>query len=118
MSDDCCRLPNKGIDLPAPAKEIVELDGMTVIRVYPLDDKFNDYPRSELNRNIYAYDSSGKLVWQIQEAPHGGRSEDKAYVSIKIEGDKLIAGNWIGTDYVVDLRTGKVSQATRGIRPW
>jgi hypothetical protein len=78
----------------------------------------SDYPQEKLNRNIYAYDVSGEFVWQIQEAPHGGSEEDKAYMDLKIDGDKLVAGNWVGVDYLVSEASGKVSQAQKDIRPW
>lgn len=118
MSDSILKFANKDIELPAPIKQRVELGKLIVIRVYPSDDVLNDYPQKKLNRNVYAYDVSGELVWQIQEAPHGGSGEDKAYMDIKIDGGKLVAGNWIGVDYLVNAASGVVSQAQKDIRPW
>lgn len=118
MSDCILHLANKNIELPAPIKQSVRVGQLTVIRVYPSDEMLNDYPQDKLNRNVYAYDESGEQVWQIQTAPHGGSGEDKAYMEIRIDGDKLIAGNWIGVDYLVDIASGIVSQAQKDIRPW
>jgi hypothetical protein len=91
---------------------------LIVVRVYPSDEMLNDYPQEKLNRNIYAYNVFGELVWQIQEAPHGGNDEDKAYMDLKIDKDKLVAGNWVGVDYLVSEVSGMVSQAQKDIRPW
>ncbi len=118
MSGCILNLANKNIELPASIKQCVKVGGMTVVRVYPSDKMLNDYPQDKLNRNVYAYDVSGELVWQIQEAPHGGSGEDKAYMDIKVDGDKLVAGNWIGVDYFVNIANGIVSQAQKDIRPW
>jgi hypothetical protein len=118
MSGSILKIGNKNIELPAPIKQSVEVGKLTVVRVYPSDEVLNDYPQEKLNRNVYAYDASGSLVWQIQEAPHGGGGEDKAYMHIKIDSGKLIAGNWIGLDYLVNVTNGLVSQSRKGVRPW
>ena len=118
MSDYFLEFPEKSVTLPAPVKQRIEIGELTVVRLYPSDDMLNDYPQEKLNRNVYAYNAIGKLMWQIQEAPDGGVGEDKAYMNIKLEGDKLIVGNWIGADYVVDLGAGGVSQVKKNIRPW
>ena len=91
---------------------------MLVVRVYPSDEMLNNYPRTDLNRNVYAYSLSGDLLWQIQEAPHGGIEDDKAYMDLRFEEGQIIVGNWIGVDYVVDHECGEVSQSKKNIRPW
>ncbi|WP_066963234.1 hypothetical protein [Microbulbifer sp. Q7] len=96
----------------------VEIQGLEIIRRYPSDDALSSYPREKLNRNIEAYKAGGELAWIIQECPAGGQSEDKAYMDIQIKDGQLIAGNWIGLDFVVNLETGNVSPAKRGVRPW
>lgn len=108
----------KEVTLPAPIKQKIEIGEMIVVRVYPSDEKLNAYPQEKLNRNVYAFNLSGELVWQIQEAPHGGVGEDKAYMNIGLENGRLMAGNWIGIDYFVGLCSGKVSQAQKNVRPW
>ncbi|MGA7298122.1 MAG: hypothetical protein WBW92_11515, partial [Rhodanobacteraceae bacterium] len=95
--------------LDAPVKQRLEVGSLTIVRVYPSDAMLNSYPQVKLNRNVYAFDSSGQLVWQIQEAPHGGAGEDKAYMNIRVEHGFLVAGNWIGIDYQVAMADGRVS---------
>jgi hypothetical protein len=106
------------IYMDAPIKQKIEFLGLVIIRLYPSDDQLDTYPKESFNRNVYAYDVSGNLVWQIQEAPHGGIDEDKAYMDIRISQDKLVAGNWTGTDYQVNLVDGTVASFDRDVRPW
>ena len=102
----------------APIKQQLDFEGLRIIRVYPDDDNLDTYPQEKLNRNVYAIDSNGKVVWQIQEAPHGGAGNDKAYMHIMIKKGKLIAGNWIGVDYIVNSESGLVTPCNIGQRPW
>jgi len=118
MTDNVLKISGKEIELPAPVKQRVEINDLIVVRVYPSDQELDAFPQELLNRNVYAFDSSCKLLWQIQEAPHGGIGEDKAYMDISLESGKIIAGNWTGTDYFVDLSSGRVSQAKKDVRPW
>jgi hypothetical protein len=118
MRECILKIANRSIELPAPIKQRVDLNSLIVVRVYPSDEMLTNYPRDELNRNIYAYDLSGELVWQIQEAPHGGMEEDKAYMDIQYIDDKIVAGNWIGVDYLVDESSGMVTQSRKDVRPW
>jgi len=99
-------------------KQTVEIDGLKIQRKYPSDDKLMEYPQENLNRNVYAFNERGELVWTIQEAPHGGENQDKAYMSLVIENGKLIAGNFIGVDYIVKLEDGTVTPQNTNTRPW
>ena len=106
------------VAVDAPVKQRLEVGNLTIVRVYPSDVMLDLYPQDRLNRNVYAYDSSGALVWRIQEAPHGGTDEDKAYMDIRVEKNDLVAGNWIGIDYQVQLKDGMVIPLKRGTGPW
>jgi len=99
-------------------KQVIEIGELKVIRKYPLDEELVTYPQEKLNRNIEAYDQNDNLVWVIEEAPDGGENQDKAYMKIWLEEGRLIAGNWIGIDYLVDLKTGSVSPVKTNVRPW
>lgn len=118
MPDYFLNISGKIINLSAPVKQKMKIGGLTIIRIYPNDDFLASYSQQDLNRNVYAYDSSGNFAWQIQEAPHGGDGEDKAYMNINFIDGRLIAGNWIGIDYCVDLESGNVSQVKKDARPW
>ena len=64
-----------------------------------------DYMVTE--QNIFCLDVDGNILWKIQECPHGDGA--KPYTNIKIsETGELIAYNYIGYYYRVDLNTGTV----------
>jgi hypothetical protein len=105
------------MEMPSPVRERVNIGELAVVRTYPENEKLSAYPRAQLNRNVYAFDGSGKLVWQIQEAPHGG-ANDKPYMRIEAVNGQLIAGNWIGVDYRVNLADGMVEAVGSDRRPW
>ena len=99
-------------------KQIVEVGDLRIVRKYPPDSELSNFPQNKLNRNIEAYDQDDNLVWVIDEAPDGGDNLDKAYMKIWLEDGKLIAGNWIGIDYLVNLDNGAVSPIKANKRPW
>jgi len=99
-------------------QQSLEFMRLKIIRRYPSDEDLVSYPRSKLNRNVEAYDKKGNLVWVIQECPVGGAEQDKAYMNIWIESEKLLAGNWVGLDFIVNIENGNVSPAKLGVRPW
>ena len=59
------------------------------------------------NGNIFAVDANGEIKWQIAESQHGSEV-DQPYTSISKMENKLIAGNWNGVDYVVDMEDGSI----------
>jgi len=99
-------------------KQIIEIGELKVVRKYPPDTELANYPQNKLNRNIEAYDQNDNLVWIVEEAPDGGENLDKAYMKIWLDDGRLIAGNWIGIDYLVDIDKGSVSPIKTNIRPW
>ena len=76
------------IELPTLIAQIIEIENLLIVRVYPSDEELNSYPQDLLNKNVYCYNKSGEFVWQISEAPHGGASEDKAYMNIWIDEER------------------------------
>lgn len=102
----------------ADIKQTLELGGLKIIRRYPSDKDLMSYPRAKLNRNIEAYDCNGNLAWVIQECPVGGEEQDKAYMNIWVENKKLLAGNWLGLDFIVNIDNGTVAAVNLGVRPW
>jgi hypothetical protein len=118
MTVETFKISDLKVELTAPVKQRIDLSDLVILRIYPSDQELGTYPQDLLNRNIYAFDLLGNLKWQIKEAPHGGAGMDKAYMDIRLESGVLIAGNWIGVDYFVDLGSGDVSQTTNNLRPW
>ena len=106
-----------GVDtvLPYPIQEVLAIRDVVIVRVD--SDLALSVGDKSLNRNVYAFDKIGKLIWQIEESPHGGAGRSKPYMAIKNENGNLYADNWIGVNYVVDLGNGKVKTHESG-RPW
>lgn len=66
----------------------------------------------DFNRNVYAVNGEGVVVWQIAESPHGGEGSEP-YVDISMDRQsRLLAANWIGIDYFVDVEGGSVAPAS------
>ncbi len=102
--------------LPCAVKGKICIGAITIVLVN--DDKSHGSGDKTLNRNIFAFSEDGSLLWQIEEAPDGGDEWPKPYMSIKLEGDNVIVGNWIGTNYLLNLDDGTVSSYGPPRRPW
>jgi len=102
--------------LEANIKDVLVTGNLTIVR---LDDgQTHGQGDRSMNRNVLALDQEANVVWKIQEAPHGGDEWPKPYTHLAMQGTKLVASNWIGVDYVVDLTTGNVDTGKSGGRPW
>lgn len=93
---------DKWIDLPYAVGDVVECNDSLFVRVDP--------PIGVVfNRNIFAVTRQGEILWQIAESPHGTEA-DKPYVGIFRDRDGcLVAANWNGVDYSVDLESGGIT---------
>ena len=107
------KLGGKRIRFFSPIKEVLEADGVLLILLKRIGVKL-DY-RESMNRNIYAYDSIGQKLWEIQESPSGG-SKDKPYTAVYLEAGKVVAYNGLGFEYKLNLIDGSVEPL--GGRPW
>lgn len=95
--------------LVIPAKQVLDLEGITVVLIEALND------------NVLGLDKSGKLLWQIEDAALIYDQKTKlSYTSISESNlGQIRAHSYIGIDYVVDVETGKVvDRDTHGGRPW
>ncbi len=99
-------------------RQILEFEGLKIIRRYPSDEDLASYPTPLLNQNVEAYDQKGNFIWVIQECPVGNSIKDKPYMNIWIKGKNLIAGNWVGLDFIVNMQNGNVEPSKLGTRPW
>lgn len=90
------------IDFPYPVDDVLVCGDLFLVRIAP--------PVGVVfNRNVFAVSSEGRMLWQIAERPHGTQG-DSPYINIYFDGGgRLIAGNWNGVDYFVDLASGDVS---------
>ncbi|WP_223435071.1 MULTISPECIES: hypothetical protein [unclassified Pseudomonas] len=93
------------VDLPCAVGEVVECGDFLAVRVEPAIGVI-------FNRNVFAIARSGKVLWQIAESPHGTET-DKPYVVIfRVKDEGLVAANWNGVDYLVNLECGSISTKT------
>jgi hypothetical protein len=61
------------------------------------------------NRNIFALNEEGEILWQIEECPHGGDRE-KSYFTIIHDGSGgLVAETGFGINYQINLDYGSVT---------
>jgi hypothetical protein len=104
IDDELNHLATAVAHIPYTVKQAITCDDMCVVLTVPPAG-------TTLNRNVFCYLPSGEILWQIQESPHGTQI-DKPYTSLHINDHKqLIAGNWNGVDYSVDLENGIVTAA-------
>lgn len=90
------------IDLPCTVGDVIDYGGLIIVRVEPPVGVV-------LNRNVFAFTKEGRLLWQIEESPHG-TEVDKPYFGIFLdEKNRLVAGNWNGVDYLVDCGDGNIT---------
>ena len=104
IDDGILWIAGQPISLPQPVKEALHHNDRLLILVEPAPDVI-------FNRNIFALSMHGELLWHIDESPHG-TAVDKPYINLHCDKNGLvIAGNWNGLSYSVDLHNGTVSVA-------
>ena len=99
------------ITFPLNIAQVIDVEGLVIVRLR-LEGENN------IMRNVYAYDRKGNLIWTIQEPHIQPSGTFPIYSFIRIEDGKLIAGNTVGYDYFVDLKTGEVTCTNPNARPW
>lgn len=88
------------IQLDYKVAESISLNEFVIVRVIPPT-------KIKFNRNIFAFNSDGSLKWQIKESPHGGDS-DKPFMGLHTSGNDVIASNWLGIDYKININNGEI----------
>jgi len=83
-------------------KEFVEHQGKIVVLLEVPSDEVD-------NRNVVCLNQEGEVLWRIQESPHGTQT-DKPYVDLRVENGILVADNWTGVQYKVDVRTSEIQE--------
>ncbi len=101
--------------LPLPIHSVETIGDITVVLVD--DGKGCKYEDTSRNRNVYAFDIHGDLIWQIQEI-FTERNYAKPYLTLTVKDGKLYTYNWIGMDYLVDLKDGSIHFFGPPRRPW
>ena len=88
-----------------------ELDcGIFTIKLYIVPLRF------KCNRNITCENEQGKTIWQVEDI---SPSSDAPFIEIKpFDNEKIMAYNWIGMYYYIDIQTGKLDFVNENRRPW
>lgn len=89
---------------------ILEVNNLIIVNFYPYTKEEDQELISEdinMERNIWAFDLNGNLVWKISE-PTGKVYNQNPYTSVYLRDGKVLAGNWSGADYIVDITNGNV----------
>ncbi|MWV40751.1 hypothetical protein [Natrialba sp. INN-245] len=60
-------------------------------------------------RNIVAFNKNGNKLWTV-ESPSSGYRSPKTYTHIQHTDDGLIANNWNGYKYIVDVDSGDTTK--------
>jgi hypothetical protein len=111
-------------------KNVLSVDGKIIKKVIGSEiEKFirsNNYiyillyfPKghNEQDTNIWKIDLHGNIIWKITKF---GNDEVGAapYIELNQVNGKLIASNWKGVDFFVDVKTGQIEAIKKGERPW
>jgi hypothetical protein len=84
--------------------------GTVVIKLYTVP------AGTECNRNIVCENAQGDIVWRVADVLPG---QDSPFMNIKAYDDeKIIAYNWSGMNYYINIKTGEASIANPEQRPW
>lgn len=61
----------------------------------------------QFNQNIFCIDRTSNILWQVGKPDDVEKGDDQPYTYIDVSQDgRLIAGDSLGVDYCIDLRTG------------
>lgn len=105
VKDRVIFIKGKAIELPYPVAESLNFGELVILRVEPTSGEI-------FNTNVFGFTNAGNCKWKIAESPHGTET-DKPFTSISVsQNGQLIAGNWNGVDYAVDVRSGAIKAVT------
>lgn len=83
-------------------KNAINVDDNVIIMLWNLST--GDIQQQPFN-NVYVVDGSGKILWNLKDIV----GKDGLYTIISInESNKLVAVEFIGTRYIIDVRNRKV----------
>ncbi|QLH43880.1 MAG: hypothetical protein HWD59_15090 [Coxiellaceae bacterium] len=85
-------------------QKIILTPNLLIVRLDTMSDK--SLSQDEANRNVYCIDDNYQILWQIENKPTG--FEEDPFTNIKLDNNELIAKNFSGFIYKVDLRNGKI----------
>ena len=97
---------------------IIQRDDLIIVNFYPkTSQESKGLKLVDMERNIWAFDLSGKLIWKVQ--PPTIRTDTKnPYTSVFEKNGKVYGGNWCGYDFEINLKDGSVTPPDKPGRPW
>lgn len=102
VDDGVLRISGRAINTGLPARKAIQVGGK-IIALLEITGR-----EEQMNENVLCFDSAGDLIWRIDPSMENGR-EMFPYVYINVcDGGAVVAYNWIGMDYSVDLDDGTV----------
>ena len=66
--------------------------------------------RDELNKNVYCINNNYEIIWQIKHDVEPGLFEREPFISLNFNGESLIARDFSGFDFLIDLQTGEIKK--------
>lgn len=90
------------VDFPFPVRTAREAGSLLIVLLaIPFDEIFLD--------NVFAVDSQGKIVWQIQPpaGDWGGKSR-LPYENLGMQGDLVSISDFYGLRFFADPKTGEI----------
>lgn len=71
------------------------------------------------NDNVYSVDFHGKITWQIESAKKRfPKLQYTPYVGLSYKNGSLIVNDFYGTDFIVDIKDGRLLDRKSGSRFW
>jgi len=92
-----------------PIEKTLRCGNVTIVLTDDVDADPDDYTE---NRNLFAYDAEGKLLWRAEDQRFPGEgNEVNPYVDVKRIDDALIrVWDYYGTIYTMVARTGEIRE--------
>ena len=93
---------NIEVQLPYRVKSVITVSRLLIVVLEsPVGVLFD--------RNVYAIDDAGKIIWQIEKATCYGGHKECPYIGVKTSEDgDLIAVTGVGAEFKVNLDTGRI----------
>lgn len=102
VDDGVLRISGRAINTGLPVRKAIQVGGK-IIALLEITGR-----EEQMNENVLCFDSAGDLIWRIDPSMENG-PEMFPYVYINVcDGGAVVAYNWIGMDYSVDLDDGTV----------
>lgn len=100
-SKDIVRIDGETIEMDYPVEKAIVHEGVVVVLVEPPVG-------TDVRDNVAAFDMSGELLWTITPASTEDVETPPVYTDIFEADGSLLAHNWNGGTYEIEMETGEV----------